>query len=206
MNFSQKALPAGQNSGQPWDKKIVRNLGFIRKKLRYPLSMLTVLPYLVITLMTMLIVVTLYIQGVLQNESNNNKTGPLIALSVLFITICILVKRSWNMLHFKAIPTSFYSTENQALLLRFLQSQHFAFARHPEAPEVFQIMSRSISALQDEREIIVFIADDRRILINSHFSYSRFRPSVGPSHRQQIAGMLQSWIAAQNTGSGIIPV
>lgn len=186
-------LPSGQPAPE-WDNRLIADIGFIKKHLRYPIGRYTILPFALLALIIPVLVIIIYLM-IIGRHAGDHSFRPFIGIALPVIVGCIFARRAWDMLHFRAVPTPYFATENQLLLLRFLQAHHFAFARHPDAPEVFQIMSKSISALQDEREIIVFIADDRRILINSHFTQNRYKASGGTSHLRQIEGLLERWLA-----------
>jgi len=81
--------------------------------------------------------------------------------------------------------------------LEVFKDHHFAVGRHPQMPEVFQILSKNISSLNDAREVVIFIADDKRILVNSHFINGRFNAPVGVPHYLQLAKLLAEFIENQ---------
>jgi hypothetical protein len=80
------------------------------------------------------------------------------------------------------------------LLKKFLQSQHLAFSQHPEAPEVFMILSKNLSLRGDYREVVIFITDDNQVLLNSHFTGSRFSITPPSKNYKLMARMLKEWL------------
>ena len=179
-----------------WDNELIGKLGFIKQKLRYPISRYTILPAAAIGMLLPGISLLIFLTLAGRHADDKRHWPQVMMIAFLLLAGFIAARRYWQTLNFKAIPTPYFSTDNQIILQRFLQDQHLAFARHPEAPEVFQIMSKNISALKEEREIIVFIADDRRILINSHFTQTGTNFAIGTPHHLQMAGMLQAWMNA----------
>ena len=190
-----KQLRSGTGKAD-WDNELISKLGFIKRKLRYPVSRYTILPVAAMSMMLPVSSLLIYLT-IAGRRTNDHRHWPqVMMISFVLMAGFIAARRYWQALNFTAIPTPYFNTDNQIILQRFLQDQHLAFARHPEAPEVFQIMSRNISALKEEREIVVFIADDRRILINSHFTQTGTNFAIGTPHHLQMAGMLQAWMNA----------
>lgn len=72
--------------------------------------------------------------------------------------------------------------------------------QHPDAIEVILMMSQNLDQRGDTREVVVFIADNDRILINSHFSFSAHRKIMGQPHYKSIAAALQLWIQGRLKG------
>lgn len=92
---------------------------------------------------------------------------------VPFIFTLTLLQRATaviSLLRFRQIRNKENTPTNISLLKQFLQHNHLAYFQSPVAPEVFQIASRELGTGAGQREILVFIADEGRILLNSHFT------------------------------------
>jgi hypothetical protein len=189
-----KQIPVSGGGGARWDSGLLEELSYIRKHLRYKPKRKTYLPVIFwgcILLFTGGLCTFLLIT---EEGRETNYVFLFLALSS-FITYPGLIIRYLSSLTFKSIPTDFFSQQNQYLVERFLQSENMIIYRHPEAPEVFQIQSRKLYGNDDEREIIIFIADDMRILINSHFTQGGWLPVGARRHHRKMAKMLKQWIA-----------
>lgn len=127
---------------------------------------------------------------------DSNKAVYAILLFSLFTNL-IVMRRFLRTLRFRPVPALPTTTENIRLLLSFLQHHHFAYQQHPQAPEVFQIISRNISASGEDREVLVFIADEGRVLLNSHFTQSGSKLTMGTSHVREMAKDLRQFIVQQ---------
>ncbi|MEO6832593.1 MAG: hypothetical protein ABI378_09045 [Chitinophagaceae bacterium] len=173
---------------EQFNKEILGQLSFIKKHLRYPISRrmtLLALPFLTV------IPALLYF---LLIAPNSNYKAQILIPVLLGLLLVVALRRTYQSLHFLSIPAHRLFSENIVLLQQFLTENHFAFGRHPEAPEVFMIMSKNIGRQKEEREIVVFIADDHRILINSHFFQRKFRTPIEKLHHKQIAAELKNWL------------
>ncbi|PZF71197.1 hypothetical protein [Taibaiella soli] len=183
-----KALPQNSGSQPEWDSNLIKDLSFIKKNLRYPISKRQLLPGMlaVMSLTTVCLLVTLTLA---------KKHGPFdfLLVGLLLLTFFITSRRTYESLRFISVPTPFVLIENIKALHDFLESQHLVVFHHPEAPEVFQIISKNIDAFKDVREILVFIADDNRILINSHFTSVTQNMT---KHHKQMGKMLTDYIKA----------
>jgi hypothetical protein len=92
---------------------------------------------------------------------------------VPFIFTLTLLQRAAatiSLLRFRQLKNQENTTGNIALLKEFLLHHQLAYFQSPLAPEVFQIASRELGTGAGQREILVFIADEGRILLNSHFT------------------------------------
>jgi hypothetical protein len=186
----------GESGGDAgWNKSLVQQLGFIKKHLRYPVSRQTALP--VILLAGSFPLAGFIFYTLVFTRSNSNYGGqwfPALLICLMLLPAVVTARRYFMTLRFTAVPARRTVAENMLLMQKFLRAHHFAVGRHPEAPEVFQIISKSISSLRDEREVVIFIADEGRILVNSHFTQNRFRTLVGAPHYMELAQMLAAWI------------
>ncbi len=177
-----------------WENAILKDLSFIKQKLRYPFSSKTIAPSLIIafglTLGLWLTWSTLV--------ANSNKGMTFFVLGLVIITITSSVVKFIRVLRFRIVDSPFFLNENINALRHFFRSQQLAFSQHPSAPEVFSIISRAIGSSGDKREVMFFIADEKRILINSHFTDQKFTLTPPSGHSRQMAKRLQKWLATYN--------
>lgn len=131
-----------------------------------------------------------------------------IVFTFMVIPTIIAIRRYIDLIRFHTVSTRFSLPENIDLLQQFLKEQQLITFRYPQAPGVFQIISKNISALYEEREVLIFIADDKRILINSHFTSSRkkFRFLSAPTHHQQMITLLKNWLNTRKSTATNISV
>jgi hypothetical protein len=193
-----KTLPQDSSSGQ-WESQLVQDLSFIRKHRRYPFRRMTLMPLAASTLIIGLFI--RFVAGAMVVGHMKSVNWTLVfALFLMAVPTAVAFRRYIDLIRFYTVPTSFFLAENMSLLQQFLEEQRLVVFRHPEAPEVFQIISRNISAIGDEREVLIFIADDKRILVNSHFTSSRkrFRLFSAPTHHLQMVRELKNWLASRD--------
>ncbi|RYZ46815.1 MAG: hypothetical protein EOP49_22610 [Sphingobacteriales bacterium] len=126
-------------------------------------------------------------------------SGYMLFLFVFLVPTVMSVRRYVDLIRFTEVPTPYFLAANMKLIQEFLKDNQLLMLRHSDAPEVFQIISRNISTVGEEREVLIFIADDRRILVNSHFTTSRrrFRMFSAPTHHREMIGKLKKWMAAR---------
>ncbi|MCW3122558.1 MAG: hypothetical protein JWQ38_2050 [Flavipsychrobacter sp.] len=170
------------------------DLVFIKKHLRYPMSKKTLPATAFIALSLFFIFRTLWLT-VLIEQRGNIWTGVFLA-AMMVIAFASGVMRYWRTLKFRSIPTPYFANENIKLIDSFLRVQQLNLYRHPKAPEVFQILSRAMGN-SAQREVMIFIADDKRILINSHFTNQKWLISPASKNAGQMAGQLKEWIKTQ---------
>ena len=198
-----KQLDEGQGSHQ-WHSSLFTDLAFIRKHLRYPLSKKTLPSLLVVSALLFLVFRLGFITVLLSKAHNAVVFWFLIGL--VGVTVGVTIYRYWVMLRFTVISTPFFVAENSKLLEAFLVAQQLRLYRHPNAPEVYQIMSRPLGNTRTEqREVMIFIVDDKRILINSHVTGQRFAISGPSGNSRKMAHQLAAWLSSrQNGGTAIV--
>lgn len=195
--YSMATKRIGDNgAGAAWNNELITQLRFIREHLRYPISRRTAWPALTVGATLPALAFVLYHVFIADATRRHLWVIPVLIVSMLTPAI-VSGRRYLQTLRFIEVSTARTLAKNMALLQSFLRSNNFAYDRHPEAPEVFRIISKSIGALRDEREVVVFIADERRILINSHFTRSRFNAAVGSPRYWEVAKLLRDWMAQQ---------
>jgi hypothetical protein len=193
-----KTIPT-PGSDPKWSNHVLNDILFIKKHLRYPLSKKTIPPAFMLTLAIVYISRLFWITVVLHSKVGSLLNWLLICL--VFILIVAPVYRYWQIFRFTAIPTPFFANDNGKLVEEFLLAQQLLVYRHPQSPDVFQIASRPLGNNTDQREVMVFIADDKRILINSHFINQRFVLSTASRNYKMMAKMLKEWLAAREAGN-----
>lgn len=177
---------------------MLEDLNFIKRHRRYPLNKQTA--YVVISGVSLIIVSAgLILLFLILGWGSSLRYW---IIPVLF-TITLL-DRSYalaSILRFRQLSNSQDARTNTELLRRFLQEQQLAFYQSPLAPEVFQIASRPLSPDGGQREIMVFIADEKRILLNSHFTsaLSDGIPLKLSKEYRKMERLLRKWMQEQDT-------
>lgn len=182
---------ARQLNGPEWDNRQLRDINYIKSKLRYPAGRKIFLPAVIgaaVFILTLLLAYHAFFNTV------HTGAAPVFIAAMVCIITFMLANRFFQELKFISIPTGFDTSRNQQLIDAFLKAQHMIVFRHPEAAEVFQIVSKSVNPLKEQREVLLFIADDRRILINSHFTNAGFSLVPGTRHHRQMAAELEKFI------------
>jgi hypothetical protein len=200
-----KQIPGNAN-GAAWGNSLLSDINTIKSKLRYPIKGKTLAPILFWGVIIVLIVslsVFLITVGV-EGDERPLWMKAMVGTSGIFLMVMTII-RHLQALRFIAIETPYHLQENILLVDSFLKAEHMLIFRHPDAPEVFQIQSRNKhSKVDDDREIMIFIADDRRILINSHFTNSGWKANPGSRHHKEFGKMLQQYISSQSHNTGIV--
>ena len=189
-----KQLSEG-STAHKFGSELLEDLSFIKKHKRYPFRRMTLMPLVASAILLLLFVAFIGHTLPLANSTYTH-SGPYIVFTLMIVPAVIACKRYADTIRFFTLKTPFFLSENRKILHQFLQHHKFAFFNHPEAPEIFMILSRNVSAIGEEREVAVFIADDQQILINSHFAASRkkFNLMTGPTHQAQLIKMLRHWL------------
>jgi hypothetical protein len=198
-----KQLTAGPESAG-WNSKLIGQIGFIKKHLRYPINKHTARPFFLLAAMLPGAAFMIYSGVFTRITSSYGKAWlPVVLMTFFLLTGVVMARRFLKTLRFMALPARRSMAENMQIMEQFLQAHHFAIGRHPQMPEVFQVISQPIPSLKGAREVVIFIADDKRILINSHFTQGRFNTPVGATHYEQMAEMLTSFIQRHYSGSEV---
>ena len=192
-----KQLYEGNTTSQEWDKQIITDLSFIRAKLRYPLRRKLLAPLIAWTVFFLLICAVIF--SSLLNGSGS--PGMPFFIFLPLIGPVLLVIRYLHSLKFVTVHTPFTLADNIKILDRFLTSQRMLIFRHPDAPEIFQILSKDVGTGSEEREIMIFIADEQRILVNSQFTNAGWRLPQGKSHVDEMCGRLMQFMKVGSSAS-----
>lgn len=185
-----KQLDSGGGNAD-WGSKIIKDLAFIKKKRRYPLTARAIAP-----LSTLLFLSLLYGSFIGRVNLSQSGTPQLIGILLIALISTTAITAIYNIrqtFSFSRITTPYHMQVNMNLLQKFLQAQHLAFSQHPEAPEVFMILSKNLSIRGDYREVVIFITDDNQVLLNSHFTGSRFTITPPSKNYKLMARMLKEW-------------
>lgn len=188
-----------------WESRLLNDLVYIKKHGRYPLNKRTILPVGGIFLFILL---TLRFAWPVLVLGKDSALVPYMMLGVGLLAICSVILRYINVLKFSRLTTPLHVQANIALLTDFFKEQHLAYTQHPEAPEVFMILSRPLGGNDDNREVMIFIADNKQILVNSHFTNQKFTVSPPSKQYKHMAARLHKWINeyidnSNSTGSSL---
>lgn len=148
----------------------------------------------------LLLVVTLWIfWDVLYSGAERPDSFRYVIVFLVAMPILASIGRYFKLIRFHAIHTPYSLASNMKLLEQFLEQQKLVTFRHPSIPEVYQIISKNISAMGEDREVLIFLADDKRILINSHYSSSRkwFRFMSPPTHEREMIKIFIGWLTSR---------
>ena len=162
----------GNNTGPQWNSTLLHDLVFIKQHLRYPFSKKTLPKTFIVAF---LLIIGVRMMGfVFLAAHSNNLFFKLFIIPLLVVIIIGSFYQYYRTLQFRSIPTPFFANENRKLIEVFLRSQQLMLYQHPDAPEVFQIASRAIGGGKNpQREIMIFIADDKRVLITRNIPSPR---------------------------------
>lgn len=193
-----KQLDSGSSSAD-WGSKIIKDLAFIKAKKRYPLTALAIAP--LGSLIFLSILYGSFIARVNMSRGGMPQLMGILMIVLLTILAFTAINNIRQTFSFRRIETPYHLSVNMELLKKFLQSQHLAFSQHPEAPEVFMILSKNLSVRGDYREVVIFITDDKQILLNSHFTGSRFTITPPSKNYKLMARMLNDWLKTNTPGN-----
>lgn len=189
--MSMKSLPKNQSSQPEWDNKLVANIDYIKKNLRYPLRNAALLGIVLPVMVFILFGIAIWSMYQRNVAEGKNNWVTLVIFIPMVIILARMVKRAYGTTRFITVTTGYNNTKNMEILQQFLEAQNLIVFRHPDARDVFQIISKNIDAFKDVREILVFITDDNRILINSHFTSNL---PMTARHHKEMAKMLEDYI------------
>jgi hypothetical protein len=172
--------------GPQWNSKLLKELFFIKKNLRYPYGRVLVVSFIVFALVAAGVVFKLMTTPVV------NYLPVIVVMVVIGVIMSIPALQYVAALKFKAINTRYTEAGNTELLNEFFAAQNLSVFRHPEAEGIFQLQSRPIVYRRSSTwEIITFIVDDRRILINTHYSDFNFGRSRAA---RDLENRLRHWV------------
>jgi len=186
-----------------WQNSIVNDLGYIKKHLRYPWKRGMKAPLFVAAGFVVLAVV-LFLLSITIGGANNAFMPYFWPLSLLLLAV-ISSFYYLKSLKFSRIETGLEKAGNQQLIRSFLQEKQLLVYEHPQCPDIIQILSRPVNINSEQREVMVFIAAENGILVNSHFTENSWIILLKKRHDKSMAKSLEKYIADNKTkGSTIV--
>lgn len=183
---------------------LYEDLEFIKKTLRYPLRRALLLPLLAWSL----IIAALFFFTVFRLLADTHLSvgkhwfAGLIPL-VFAVPVIAGLLRYLRSLKFAVLPTGRRLAENRILLEHFLTAQQLQVVNHPMSNDIFQIVSTPVSAkTRDMRQVMVFIADEGRILLNSHFTSNGLMVAPASRLHSVMKAQLEAWISTAGKQTG----
>lgn len=194
LNMSESENTFHKKIGDPgaYTDQLVSQLSFIKKKLRYPIDKKKFLP--VLTLIPASLFPIFYLINTYEHRHGNLPWLLLLICIFLFVPAIVALFRLRQTFFFVPVRTGCSASENARQLISFFQDNQLRFEQHPEARELFWIMSRSLHRNSDTREVVFFVVDENRILINGHFTDMNRRVPAGSPHHRQMAKKLRKWM------------
>lgn len=159
-----------------WHSPLLHDISFIKKHLRYPVNKKTIWPIIWIIFSSLSIFFVAAIIFITNSrryqklELSIHSLMPFFVVGLVLFVVGITIYRRLQSFRFISLKSNFIVSDNIKLIGQFLLKQNIAFYHNPDAAEVFQISSTILNKESGQREIMVVIADDNRILINSHFT------------------------------------
>lgn len=191
--------PVLADKSKYWESRILKDLAFIKQHRRFPISRRTIAP---LTVFATVVLLSLRLLWPILIFRSKTASLPYFIAAAIIVPLAIAIYQYINILRFAQITTPFRLAENRDLVIAFLKQQQLAYVVHPDAPEVIQIMSRNLSTTKGEsREIMVFIAEDKRILVNSHFITSGFTIMPPSRNYKKMANQLHQWLKSHRPGT-----
>lgn len=186
-----------------WHSPLLHDISFIKKHLHYPVNKKTIWPILSIVGIALWLVAVFAFIFVMSTDKikrsgiTMDMVGGMFAIVMFLSVFVVLMFRRAQDLKFISIKSNFSELDNIALIREFLVKQNIAFYHKSDAPEVFQISSNVLDIANGQREIMVFIADANRILLNSHFTVALadrpIKAYVTGAHKKMAADLKQ-WL------------
>jgi hypothetical protein len=195
-----KKIDSGESA---WQSSIFTDLTYIKKHLRYPWKRGLRIP--IVFWGSLLLLAGLFYAFLFFTDSWTTKAPgsfwevwvryPVIWLFLIFIGLYRYIKS----LRFRIVLTGLDRIRNQEIITGFLEKKQLLVYHHPESDDIMQIVSRPLSINNDRREALVFIADENRVLINSHFTGSKgWRLTLNGRHDRKMAADLQAYILSRD--------
>lgn len=176
---------------------------FIKHRLRYPLdSFRRIFPFIFFSLVIVLIFLLIYLGKPLQLQRSLFAFIFIHGFSVTAMALGIY--RYWRSLYFIRVAAAIDESTNIALLQGFLHAGRFHVHQPGGHPEVFMISSRE-DAQYRESEIVVFMAVDKAILVNSHISTASLFPHRSRQYRELLES-LRAYLQQHNSSDALIRI
>lgn len=182
-----------QNQEDNWQNNILNDLAYIKTKRRYRWKNGMKAP-LYVAAGLIIVYLMLFLAELLWTPSHNKFTNYFLPFTTLIIVLFSVV-HYLRSLQFTAIETGLATPKNRQLISAFLQEKQLLIYEHPQCPDIIQIFSRPVNINSEQREVMVFIAAENRILINSHFTENRWWILLQKRHGKAMAKGLEQYIA-----------
>ncbi len=175
------------------------DLHFIKKKLRYPINnfrkAFPFIFFLVFMLLMSLLFYAFISAGTFVRSKWLVQLFPFL-LGMGVTTIGMI--RYYSSLFFERKETGLTTDENITLLKKFFTAQSLRYHTMAGYPDVLLIHS-VMNSQGTEQEIVVFIATESKLLVNSHIATSNIFPKSKRKYKELVA-MLQSFLSQNQTG------
>lgn len=194
------------SGSQDWQNELLRDLAYIKAHKRYKLGKKTIAPAGIVVFILIAVARVawplIFLNFSIEHTQQSTLLQWVFSLAIVFLLLTI-VYSFFKVLKFETLTTPQFMQENIILLHKFFTQNRLAYTQHPEAPEVFMIISRNLDANpnKDYREIMVFIADDKQILVNSHFTGKKFSITPPSRNYKRMARELQKWLNDEQIGN-----
>lgn len=185
------------NREDKWRNNILRDLNYIKRYHRYPWKNGMKTPLFVAVSWALVAVVSFLFEMTISKTDNAfiQYLLPLSSLSLAVLSIVSYLKS----LKFTDIKTDLDKHLNRQLAYSFLQQRQLLIYEHPECPDILQILSRPVNINSAKREVLVFIAAEGHILVNSHFTDNRWIILLKNRHDKTMAKSLSQYIMKHKT-------
>lgn len=186
-------MKSNQHQEDKWQRNLLSDLDYIKMHLRYPWKNGMKAPlYVAATFIA--VYIALLLVDRLWATAKNDFIHFFLPLSALALAILSII-HYLNSLRFTAIETGLGKNLNRQLLFSFLLKKQLLSYEHPQCPDIIQILSRPVNINSEQREVLVFIATENRILVNSHFTENHWIILLKKRHDKSMARALGEYIA-----------
>ena len=181
-----------ENYGIHWDD-IAIELSFIKQHKRYPISKKMLLS--IAAIVFILLIVSMQLMFITFANNAEYKYLSMVILAIALLTAADRAIKLWRTLKFEELLSAKNASGNNQLISRFLAEQQILSHVHLEDSNIFMVQSREIdNDEKPQKEIMILIADNNRILINSHYSNMWWYAS-GPYRRSDLLSkQLAEWL------------
>ena len=185
-----------------WQNSVLSDLDYIKKHLRYPWKSGMKAPLFVAAGFVVVSVVSFLLE-MQWTTTRSTFVHYFLSLSSLVLAL-FSIARYLKSLKFTTIETGLNKVLNQQLICSFLQGKQLLIYEHPQCPDIIQILSRPVNINSEQREVLVFIAEENRVLVNSHFTENHWIILLKSRHDKTMAKGLLNYIttykASRKTG------
>lgn len=181
-----------QSQEDKWQDSTLNDLDYIKIHLRYPWKNGMKTP-LFIGIAFALFSVVLFLLEMTVTKTDNPFIQYFLPLSSLSLA-AFSISRYLKSLKFTDISTGLGKDLNQQLICSFLLEKQLLIYEHPQCPDIIQILSRPVNIHSEQREVLVFIAEENHVFINSHFTENHWISVLKNRHDKPMAKAIQQYI------------